>query len=162
MFLFGQCLCGYFTLIQQGGLAGSSLHLGTKKEAGHLARPLKCVLSLVSSTQGAFHHCFYWFFLKGANFNHGFHHTFSTSEGFLCIYAAHHSPHSCRSSSLLPPPKLEPTRFHLAGSVPRQSSCNRPRCTNQTACGSSTQSSFGCMFPHRLRLVRVFFSGLAC
>ena len=35
-----QYLCGFFTLIQQGGLAGSSFHLGTKKEAGHFARPL--------------------------------------------------------------------------------------------------------------------------
>ena len=26
-----QCLCGFFTLIQPSGLAGSSLHLGTKK-----------------------------------------------------------------------------------------------------------------------------------
>ena len=30
-------------------LAGSSLNLTTKKEAGHWARPLKCVLSLVNS-----------------------------------------------------------------------------------------------------------------
>jgi len=51
MFLFGQSLCGFFTLIQQGGLAGSSFHLGTKKEAWHLARPLKCVLSLWEQDQ---------------------------------------------------------------------------------------------------------------
>ena len=70
--------------------------------------------------------------------------TFLIPEGFLCIYATNPSPHSCKSTSSLPPLKPEPTRFHLAGSAPRQSSCNPPRCTNQTACGSSTESSFGC------------------
>ena len=64
-------------------------------------------------------------------------------SGCLDTVAAYLSPHLYRSTSFLPLQQQEPTRFHLAGSVPRQSSCNPPRSKHQTDFGSSTESSFG-------------------